>query len=186
VIDQRTTEILLSADQIQKRVAELALAIRQDLPDDLHLIAVLKGAFVFLADLVRHMSGDVSLDFIAVSSYAQGTTSSGEVRLLKDLDMAIDGKNVVIVEDIVDTGITLRYLRDVLRARSPKSLRTACLLSKPSRRLIDAQIDYVGFTIDDRFVVGYGLDDTEQYRHLPYIAVLHGALSTQAPQDPST
>jgi len=151
----------------------MAAAIRRDVPGDVHFIAVLKGAFVFLADLVRQMDGNVSLDFIAVSSYAQGTTSSGEVRLLKDLDTALDGRHVVIVEDIVDTGVTLTYLRDILRARNPKSLRTACLLSKPSRRLIDVQVDYVGFTIDDRFVVGYGLDYADRYRHLPHIAVLH-------------
>jgi hypoxanthine phosphoribosyltransferase len=175
VIDPRPTEILLSAEQIQKRVAEMAAAIRRDVPGDVHFIAVLKGAFVFLADLVRQMDGNVSLDFIAVSSYAQGTTSSGEVRLLKDLDTALDGRHVVIVEDIVDTGVTLTYLRDILRARNPKSLRTACLLSKPSRRLIDVQVDYVGFTIDDRFVVGYGLDYADRYRHLPHIAVLHAA-----------
>jgi hypoxanthine phosphoribosyltransferase len=175
VSDKRPTEILLSADQIQKRVAELAAAIRRDLPDDIHFIAVLKGACIFLSDLVRQMSGTVSLDFIAVSSYAQGTTSSGEVRVLKDLDTAIDGRNVVIVEDIVDTGVTLMYLRRILRERGPKSLRTACLLSKPSRRLIEVPVDYVGFTIDDRFVVGYGLDYDEQYRHLPHIAVLHSS-----------
>jgi hypoxanthine phosphoribosyltransferase len=153
----------------------MAAAIRRDVPGDVHFIAVLKGAFVFLADLVRQMDGNVSLDFIAVSSYAQGTTSSGEVRLLKDLDVAIDGRHVVIVEDIVDTGVTLMYLRDILRARNPSSLRTACLLSKPLRRLIDVQVDYIGFTIDDRFVVGYGLDYADQYRHLPHIAVMHFA-----------
>ena len=166
------SEILLSADQIQKRVAELAADIRRDFPDDLHLVAVLKGAFVFLSDLVRHMSGHVSLDFMALSSYAKGTTSSGEVRLLKDLDTTLDGKNVVIVEDIVDTGLTLTYLQDILRARNPKSLRTACLLSKPSRRQVDVKVEYIGFAIEDRFVVGYGLDYAEQHRNLPYIAVM--------------
>jgi hypoxanthine phosphoribosyltransferase len=166
------SEILLSGDQIQKRVAELASEIRRDFPDDLHLVAVLKGAFIFLSDLVRQMSGHVSLDFIAVSSYATGTTSSGEVRLQKDLDTTLDGKNVVIVEDIVDTGLTLNYLQDILRARNPKSLRTACLLSKPSRRKTDVKVEYIGFTIEDRFVVGYGLDFAERYRNLPHIAVL--------------
>src|SRR5947208_1593598 len=163
------TEILLSQDQIQKRVAELAAEIRRDFPNDLDLVAVLKGAFVFLSDLVRHMSGQVSLDFMALSSYAKGTTSSGEVRLLKDLDTTLDGKNVVIIEDIVDTGLTLMYLQDILRARAP---RTACLLRKPSPRQVDAKVEYIGFAIDDRFVVGYGLDYAEQYRNLPYIAVL--------------
>jgi hypoxanthine phosphoribosyltransferase len=172
--DLRPSEILLSADQIQKRVAELALELRRDAPDDLHLVAVLKGAFIFLSDLVRNMPGQVSMDFMALSSYAKGTTSSGEVRLLKDLDYALEGRNVVIVEDIVDTGLTLHYLQDILRSRNPKSLRTACLLSKPSRRKIDVQVEYIGFTIADRFVVGYGLDYAEQYRNLPHIAVIGG------------
>jgi hypoxanthine phosphoribosyltransferase len=170
--DLRPSEILLSAEQIQKRVAELALDLRRDFPDDLHVIAVLKGAFVFLSDLIRHVPGHVSLDFMAVSSYAKGTTTSGEVRLLKDLDTALDGRNVVIVEDIVDTGLTLNYLQDILRSRNPKSLRTACLLSKPSRRKVDVKVEYIGFTIEDRFVVGYGLDYAEQYRNLPHIAIL--------------
>ena len=168
----RPSEILLSADQIQKRVEALALEIRADFPDDLHVIAVLKGAFMFLSDLVRHTPGHVSMDFMAVSSYAKGTTTSGEVRLLKDLDTTLDGRNVVIVEDIVDTGLTLTYLQDILRARNPKSLRTACLLSKPSRRQVDVKVEYIGFTIEDRFVVGYGLDYAEQYRNLPDIAVV--------------
>ncbi|MBI3490383.1 MAG: hypoxanthine phosphoribosyltransferase [Acidobacteria bacterium] len=166
------SEILLSEAQIQKRVAELAADIRRDFPDDLHVIAVLKGAFVFLSDLIRHMPGHVSLDFMAVSSYAKATTSSGEVRLLKDLDTTLEGRNVIIVEDIVDTGLTLTYLQEILRARNPKSLRTACLLSKPSRRQVDVKVEYIGFTIEDRFVVGYGLDYAEQYRNLPYIAVV--------------
>ena len=170
--DLRLTEILLSEDQIRKRVAEMALDIRRDFPNDVHVIAVLKGAFMFLSDLIRHIPGYVSLDFLAASSYAKGTTSSGEVRLLKDLDTSLEGKNVVIVEDIVDTGLTLHYLQDILRARGPKSLRTACLLSKPSRRKIEVTVEYVGFTIEDRFVVGYGLDYAEQYRNLPHIAVL--------------
>lgn len=164
--------ILLSADQIQKRIAELAREIRRDVPGDVHLIAVLKGAFMFLSDLVRQMDGRVSLDFMAVSSYAKGTTSSGQVRLLKDLDSSLDGRDVVIIEDIVDTGLTLAYLQDILRARNPRSLRTACLLSKPSRRQTDVKVEYIGFTIEDRFVIGYGLDFAEEYRNLPYIAVM--------------
>ena len=127
---------------------------------------------MFLSDLVRHMQGEVSLDFMAVSSYAKGTSSSGEVRLLKDLDTTLEGRHVVIVEDIVDTGLTLMYLQEILRARGPKTLRTACLLSKPSRRLVDVKVEYIGFTIEDRFVVGYGLDYAEQYRNLPHIAVV--------------
>jgi hypoxanthine phosphoribosyltransferase len=166
------TEILLTEPQIQARVAELAREIRKDYPDDLHIIAVLKGAFIFLSDLARHIPGHVSLDFMAVSSYAKGTTSSGEVRLQKDLDVALEGRHVIIVEDIVDTGLTLNYLQDILRSRGPKSLRTACLLSKPSRRKVDVKVEYIGFTIEDRFVVGYGLDYAEKYRNLPHIAVL--------------
>ena len=170
--DLRPVETLLTADQIEIRVAEMAAEIRRDFPDGLHLVAVLKGAFMFLSDLVRHMEGPVSLDFMALSSYAKGTTTSGEVRLLKDLDTTLDGKNVVIVEDIVDTGLTLTYLQDILRARGPRSLRTACLLSKPTRRLVDVKVEYIGFTIADHFVVGYGLDYAEQFRNLPHIAVV--------------
>jgi hypoxanthine phosphoribosyltransferase len=165
-------DVLLSEDQIRTRVREMAVQIRRDFPDDLHLVAVLKGAFMFLADLIRQMTGPVTLDFMALSSYAKGTTSSGEVRVLKDLDTTLAGKNVVIVEDIVDTGLTLTYLQEILRARGPKNLRTACLLSKPSRRQIDVVVDYIGFTIEDRFVVGYGLDYAEKDRNLPHIAVI--------------
>ena len=166
-------DVLLSETQIQTRVGQLAAEIRRDFPDGLHLVAVLKGAFVFLSDLVRRMNGHVSLDFMAVSSYAKGTTTSGEVRLLKDLDTTLDGRHVVIVEDIVDTGLTLTYLQEILRARGPKTLRTACLLSKPSRRQVDVKVEYIGFEIEDRFVVGYGLDYAEQYRNLPYIGVVN-------------
>ena len=169
-------KVLLDTEAIQARVRELAAEIERDYPGDeeIHLVCVLKGGFVFMADLVRHMGPRVTLDFIAVSSYAKGTKSSGEVRMLKDLDSGLEGRQVIIVEDIVDTGLTLTYLQDILRARSPKSLRTACLLSKPSRRQIDVKVDYIGFTIEDRFVVGYGLDYAEKYRNLGYIAVLDG------------
>jgi hypoxanthine phosphoribosyltransferase len=170
--DLHPTDVLLTEPQIRQRVRELATEIRRDFPDGLHLVAVLKGAFMFLSDLIRNMDGFVSLDFMAVSSYAKGTTSSGEVRLLKDLDTTLEGRNVVIVEDIVDTGLTIMYLQEILRARGPKTLRTACLLSKPSRRQVDVKIEYIGFTIEDRFVVGYGLDYAEQYRNLPHIAVV--------------
>ena len=166
------TEILLSREQIQKRVAELALDIRRDFRAEVHLVAVLKGAFMFLSDLVRAMPGHVSLDFMAVSSYAKGTTTSGEVRMMKDLDFGLEGRHVIIVEDIVDSGLTLNYLHEILRARNPRSLRTACLLSKPSRRQVEVPVEYIGFSIDDHFVVGYGLDYAEQYRNLAHIAVL--------------
>jgi hypoxanthine phosphoribosyltransferase len=164
-------KVLLTADQIQQRVAELAAEIRRDLPSELHFIAVLKGAFVFLSDLIRRIDGPISLDFMALASYGAGATNSGEVRLLKDLDLPIEGRDVVIVEDIVDTGLTLTYLQEILRARGPRTLRTACLLDKPSRRQVAVAPEYVGFTIDDHFVVGYGLDHAGQYRNLPYVAI---------------
>ena len=170
--DLHPTDVLLTDTQIRQRVRELAVDIRRDFPDGLHLVAVLKGAFMFLSDLIRNIDGFVSLDFMAVSSYAKSTTSSGEVRLLKDLDTTLEGRNVVIVEDIVDTGLTLMYLQEILRARGPKTLRTACLLSKPSRRQVDVKVEYVGFSIEDHFVVGYGLDYAEHYRNLPHIAVV--------------
>ena len=168
--------VLFDADQIGRRIAELAADIEASYPpdEDVHLVGVLKGGFVFMADLVRAMSTRVTLDFIAVSSYQQSTKSSGEVRLIKDVDARLEGRHVIIVEDIVDTGLTLTYLQDILRARAPKSLRTACLLSKPSRRLVDVKVEYIGFTIEDKFVVGYGLDVDEQYRNLPYIGVVNG------------
>ena len=165
---------LVTAEQIQRRITELAAQINADYPDGepLHFVAVLKGAFVFLSDLARAMSPrPVTLDFIAVSSYGAATKTSGEVRLLKDLDTPLQGRDVIIVEDIVDTGLTLHYLQDVLRAREPKSLRTACLLSKPSRRKVDVAVEYIGFEIEDKFVVGYGLDNAGQFRHLPFIGV---------------
>jgi len=168
--------VLLDAETIQSRVKELAAEIERDYPEgeEIHFVCVLKGGFMFMSDLVRAMSHRVSLDFIAVSSYAKSTKSSGEVRMLKDLDYGLQGRHTIIVEDIVDTGLTLTYLQEILRARSPKSLKTACLLSKPSRRQVDVAVEYIGFTIEDRFVVGYGLDYAEQYRNLPYIAILDG------------
>jgi hypoxanthine phosphoribosyltransferase len=165
-------QTLLPAEQIQARVRSLADEIRRDHPGELHLVCVLKGAFVFLADLLRALPDTTTIDFVAISSYGKSTRSSGEVRLLKDLDTGLEGRDVVIVEDIVDTGLTLTYLQDILRARGPRTLRTACLLSKPSRRKVDVTVDYVGFTIEDKFVVGYGLDYGEHYRNLPYIGVV--------------
>jgi hypoxanthine phosphoribosyltransferase len=171
------TTVLLSADIIAARIREVAAEIERDYPsgDPIHLIGVLKGGFMFVSDLVRAMGPRVTLDFIALSSYAKGTTSSGEVRLLKDLDAALSGRDVIIVEDIVDTGLTLAYLQEILKARGPRTLKTACLLSKPSRRKVDVAVEYIGFTIEDHFVVGYGLDYAERYRNLPYIAILNPA-----------
>ena len=172
VIVRAIVKTLFTAEQIHARITEMAAQMNADYPDSepLHFVAVLKGAFVFLSDLARAMTPrPVTLDFIAVSSYGAATKSSGEVRLLKDLDTPLQGRDVIIVEDIVDTGLTLHYLQDVLRARDPKSLKTACLLSKPSRRKVDVQVEYIGFEIEDKFVVGYGLDNAGQFRHLPFI-----------------
>lgn len=165
-------QTLIAANDIRARVRDMGRQIRRDYPDDVHLVCVLKGAFVFLADLARAIEGNATLDFIAVSSYGTSTKSSGQVQFLKDLDHPIEGRDVVVVEDIVDTGLTLKYLLDILRARSPRSLRAACLLSKPSRRKVHVQVDYVGFTIEDKFVVGYGLDYGERYRNLADIVVI--------------
>jgi hypoxanthine phosphoribosyltransferase len=165
-------DTLIAAGDIQQRIGAMAADIRRDHPDGVHFVCVLKGAFMFLADLTRALDGEATLDFIAVSSYGVSTKSSGQVQLLKDLGESIEGRDVVIVEDIVDTGLTLNYLQDILRARAPRSVKTACLLSKPSRRKIDVKVEYIGFEIPDKFVVGYGLDYGEKYRSLPYIAVL--------------
>lgn len=168
--------VLIDQSTIAGRVAELARDIQRETPagEPVHLVAVLKGAFVFLSDLVRAFDLPVTCDFLAVSSYGAAQTSSGEVRLTKDLDHGLSGRHVVLVEDIVDSGATLAYLRGMLGARGPASLRTVCLLDKPARRRVAVPIEYVGFTISDTFVVGYGLDLDERYRHLPYIGTLDG------------
>src|SRR4030095_8311425 len=141
-------QTLIAHDQLQQRVVALAQEISKDHPNGVHMVCVLKGAFMFLADLVRTMTCEVTLDFMAVSSYGLSTRTSGEVRLTKDLDYGLEGRAVVIVEDIVDTGLTLAYLQGILRARGPRSLKTACLLSKPSRRKVDVPVEFIGFTID--------------------------------------
>ena len=165
---------LISEAALQARVKEVAKEIQRDAAGEpLLLLGVLKGAFLFMADLMRHIDGDVTCDFISVSSYV-GTTSSGEVQIRKDVDSPLEGRRVIIVEDIVDTGLTLHYLQGILQNRNPSSLKTACLLSKPSRRRTAVPVDYVGFEIEDKFVVGYGLDYNERYRNLPYIGVVEG------------
>lgn len=166
--------VLIDDRAIRERVAALAAEIRADAGPGttVHFVAVLKGAFMFLGDLLRVFQGPVTCDFLGVASYGSGTSSSGQVRLTKDLDHPLAGRYVVVVEDILDTGLTLHYLLDILAAREPAMLRTVCLLSKPSRRQIDVPVDYVGFEIPDRFVVGYGLDFDEAYRNLPYIGVM--------------
>ncbi len=166
--------VLIGAEALHDRVAKLAADIRRDAGPEtmIHFVCVLKGAFVFMADLLRRFEGPVSCDFLGVASYGAGTASSGQVKLTKDLDHPLKGRYVVVVEDILDTGFTLTYLQDILAAREPAMLRTVCLLSKPSRRQVDVAVDYIGFEIEDRFVVGYGLDYDEQYRNLPYIGVI--------------
>lgn len=171
--EELSGRVLLSRQIIRKRIRELGRRITKDYAGkDLHLIGVLKGASIFHADLVRTIDLNVSFDFIAVGSYGNSAHSSGEVRILKDLDESPDGREVLLVEDIVDTGLTLNYLRQSLQARTPESLKTVALLSKPFRRVIEVPVEYVGFEIGDEFVVGYGLDYNQRYRNLPDIYVL--------------
>ncbi len=165
-------EILLDSQTVATRVAELGAQLSADYAGrDPVLVSVLKGALVFLADLMRAMDLPSSIDLMEVSSYA-GTETSGQVRILKDLSKPIEGRDVIVVEDIIDTGLTLNYLLGYLADRQPASIKICCLLDKPARRLADIPIDYIGFTIPDRFVIGYGLDYEERYRNLPYIGVL--------------
>ena len=177
--------ILISRARLQRRITEMARELRKDFPNEpLHLVGVLKGAVFFLTELGRQIPGDVSFDFIAVSSYGQGTHSSGQVRLTRDLDSSIEGKTVIIVEDILDTGMTLQYLLRVFEQRKPKRLRVAVLLDKPERRIADVHADYVGFTIPNEFVVGYGLDYAERYRNLPDVGILTLGSSDKNPAAP--
>lgn len=164
--------VLIPADKIAARVREIAAQIDADYNGEIHLVGILKGAIMFHADLARAITHPVRLDFIGISSYGKGKTSSGEVRLTRDLDISLEGKHVLIVEDIVDSGVTLNYLSQVLRQRKPKSLEIASLLDKPERRQRPVELKYVGFRIPDEFVVGYGLDHAESYRNLPDICVL--------------
>ena len=167
------TKLLIPHNKIQKRIREMAKAIRADFPaEPLLLLGVLKGAVLFLADLARQIPGEVTFDFIAVSSYGKDSRSSGQVKLNKDIDSSIEGKTVIVVEDILDTGLTLRYLLSILHQRKPKNLRVAVLLDKVERRLTDVHADYVGFPIPNEFVVGYGLDYAERYRNLPDVRIL--------------
>ena len=171
-----TGEILVQADDLQRRVRELAAQITEDYEGkDLLLICVLKGAVFFLSDLMRSIEVPCEVDFMAVASYGDATDSSGVVRILKDLDAPIDGRHVLIVEDIVDSGLTLQYLMRNLKARGPASIEVCALLTKPSRRKAEVGAKYIGFEIPNRFVIGYGLDHAERHRNLPYVAALdHG------------
>ncbi|MBW8350066.1 hypoxanthine phosphoribosyltransferase [Bacillus sp. IITD106] len=165
--------IMLSAKEIKQRVKEIGEDIERDFQNEpIFIIVVLKGSFVFAADLIREMKGDIKVDFISVSSYNDQTETTGKVRLLKDLDANITDQNVVIVEDIIDSGLTLHFLRDHLMMHKPKQIKICTLLDKPERRKIDLPVDYVGFVIPDEFIVGYGIDFAEKYRNLPYIATV--------------
>lgn len=162
---------LISQKEIEAKVIELAKKIEKDYENqELLVVGVLKGAFVFVSDLVRNINLDLSIDFMAVSSYGMSTQSSGVVKINKDIEMDITEKNVIIVEDIIDTGLTLKYIKEYLSGKNAKSVRICTLLDKPSRRECDVEVDYIGFEIEDLFIVGYGIDCKEKYRNLPYIA----------------
>jgi hypoxanthine phosphoribosyltransferase len=166
-------QVLISAEQIQERVGELAAQIDADYDGrDLLLVGVLKGAVMVMADLARAMHLPVEMDWMAISSYGSGTKSSGVVRILKDLDATIEGRDVLIVEDIIDSGLTLSYLLRTLKAREPRTLEVCALLTKPDRRKVELPIRYTGFEIPNKFAIGYGLDHAERYRNLPYVAAL--------------
>ena len=165
--------VLLSEDEIREKVRELGGKITADYKNsNLMLVTVLKGAVVFLADLMRQIDVPAEIDFMVVSSYGSGVKSSGVVKIVKDLDVPLAGKDILIVEDILDSGLTLSYIKELLESRGPRSIRIATLLDKPSRRQVDLQADYIGFSVPDEFVIGYGLDYDEKYRNLPYIGIL--------------
>ena len=171
-----SVRILIPDSRVHKRLKELAKEIRRDFPTEtLHLIGVLKGSVFFLTDLARELGGEVSFDFLSVSSYGHGTDSTGEVKLIKDLDVSIEGKTVIVVEDILDTGLTLKYLLRFFEEKKPKHLRVVVLLDKAERRIADVKANYTGFVIPNEFVVGYGLDFDERYRNLPDVCVLQFA-----------
>ena len=171
--DEDIGEVLVTEEELQRRVSELASEVSGDYEGyDLFLVAILKGAVPFLADLMRQLTVSCELDFMAVSSYGSSTDSSGVVRILKDLDHDIEGRNVLLVEDIIDSGLTLQYLLRNLQARNPRSLEVCALLTKPERRRVDLPVRYVGFEIPNRFAIGYGLDHAERFRNLSYVAAL--------------
>jgi hypoxanthine phosphoribosyltransferase len=181
-LERAVTEVLIEPDELRRRVAELGEEISADYAGrDLLLVGVLKGAVFFMADLMRHLSIPCEIDFMAISSYGESTDSSGVVRILKDLDINIEGRDVLVVEDIIDSGLTLSYLVRSLEAREPATLEICALLTKPERREIDVPVRYVGFEIPNRFVIGYGLDFAELYRNLPYVGVLDPALIPEGP-----
>lgn len=169
-----TISILLSEEEVDSRIQKMGEMISKDYEGkQIHLICVLKGGVFFMCELAKRISVPVSMDFMAISSYGSDTKSSGVIKIVKDLDESITGKDVLVVEDIVDSGRTLSYLLDMLKDRKPNSLRLCTLLDKPERRVVDVNVDYTGFQIPDEFVVGYGLDYAQKYRNLPYIGVVH-------------
>ena len=183
-IHEDVEEILLTGDEIAARVADLGAQLAADYAGRTPvLVSVLKGSIVFLADLIRAIDVPLNVDLMEVSSYGSATESSGQVRILKDLSSSIEGRDVVVVEDIIDTGLTLNYLLRYLAERHPASVRVCCLLDKPARRLAEIEIDYRGFTIPDRFVIGYGLDYDERYRNLPYVGVLRPSIYGAGPTE---
>lgn len=166
-------EVMITEEQLRERIKELGKQISDDFQgEEVLLVGILKGAVLFMSDLIREITVDTKIDFMAVTSYGASTKSSGVVRILKDLDTGIEDLNVIIVEDIIDTGVTLHYLRDYLLGRLPKSLKICTLLDKPERREVDIQADYTGFEVENKFIVGYGLDYDQKYRNLPYITCL--------------
>ena len=170
-----TVNVLIDEETVEKRIKELGEKISEDYAGkQVHLICVLKGGVFFMCELAKRISVPVSMDFMSVGSYGDGTSSSGVVKIAKDLDETLEGKDVLVVEDIIDSGRTLYYLLDVLQKRRPKSMKLCTLLDKPDRRVTDVKVDYVGFEIPDKFVVGYGLDSAQKYRNLPYIGVVEG------------
>ncbi len=167
--------VMISEEDVDAKIAELGKQISEDYAGEhVHLVCILKGSVFFTCELAKRITAPVSLDFMSVSSYGDGTKSSGIVKIAKDLDETIEGKNVIVIEDIIDSGRTLSYLLEVLQQRKPKSMKLCTLLDKPDRRVVDVKVDYTGFTIPDEFVVGYGLDYAQKYRNLPYIGVVEG------------
>lgn len=174
-------EVLFTEEQIQNKVMELGQRITEDYKGKEPLVlCVLKGAFIFMSDLVKRLDLKIHIDFMAVSSYGSSTRSSGEVKIVKDLDASVEGRDILIVEDIIDSGLTLSYLIDVLERRNAHSVKVVTLFDKPHRRTVDLEADYTGFLIPDEFIVGYGLDYAEKYRNLPYIGVLKPEIYTQS------
>lgn len=179
-MQMKDIKVLFPEQEVREQIRKIGRLVTEDYRgQELLVVGILKGAFIFMADLIREIDLSVRVDFMEVSSYGKSTVSSGEVRILKDLGEAVEGKNVLVVEDIIDTGLTLSYICEVLAARNPSSLKLCCLLDKPSRRQVKTiQPDYVGFTIDDHFVVGWGLDYAQQYRNLPVIGILDQSVYT--------